>query len=128
MQEWRPLRSQGLHLSAQGARVNRVVLDPDDPTRAIIGSHSEPFFGAAAGVAILENIHRAEKCDGRVCVIHNPTEHAMSEWELHWRDDRGIFERLCPEHGVGHPDPDQFDYWRATGQIEQAIHGCCMCG
>jgi hypothetical protein len=50
----------------------------------------------------------------------------MRGWTLHWRGDRGIFERIC-EHGVGHPDPDQFDYWIETRQKHQMVHGCCGC-
>lgn len=34
---------------------------------------------------------------------------------------------LCPEHGVGHPDPDQFDYWREINAMYEAAHGCCGC-
>lgn len=58
----------------------------------------------------LVNVHPADNCGGQPCVIHNPTGHHMRSWPLHWRGDRGIFERICP-HGVGHPDPDQFAYW-----------------
>lgn len=62
-------------------------------------------------------VHSGTKCEGRVCVIHAPTDHRMRSWPLHWRADRGLFERLCP-HGAGHPDPDQQTYWR-----EQAERG-----
>lgn len=61
------------------------------------------------------------------CVMHNPSRHHMRHWTLHWRNDRGIFERLCPEHGTGHPDPDQFAYWRSIDQEWQIVHGCCGC-
>lgn len=64
-------------------------------------------------------VHDHNDCTGRECVVHNPTEHSMRAFPLHWRRDRGIFERLCP-HGVGHPDPDQQAYWRkqvASGEI-----------
>ena len=74
----------------------------------------------------LHNVHDEGLCAGRVCIVHNPTEHHMVEWQLHWRDDRGIFERIC-EHGVGHPDPDQFEYWREANKLYEAIHGCDMC-
>ena len=75
----------------------------------------------------LERVHaRSETCAAG-CVVHNPTAHHMRWWPLLWRDDRGIFERICPEHGVGHPDPDQFPYWRATDRMWEAVHGCCGC-
>lgn len=50
----------------------------------------------------------------------------MSDWPAHWRHDRGILERVC-SHGIGHPDSDQFDFWRETGQEWQGIHGCDGC-
>ncbi|MBM4707867.1 hypothetical protein GS982_01675 [Rhodococcus hoagii] len=80
-----------------------------------------------AVIGTLTGIHDAISCSSRPCVIHNPTEHHMRWWKLHWRNDRGIFERLCPLHGTGHPDPDQYDYWADTGQAWQSVHGCCMC-
>lgn len=99
-----------------------------------------------AAAVPLHNVHPAEKCAGQTCVIHNPTEHHMRGWQIHWRNDRGIFERICP-HGIGHPDPDQFDYWRHARQSWRppinadildgpvvsnpfdgiGIHGCCGC-
>lgn len=66
---------------------------------------------AAAVAERLHNVHPADVCAGRACVIHHPTEHHMRDWPILWRNDRGIFERIC-EHGVGHPDPDQYAYWR----------------
>ncbi len=76
---------------------------------------------------LLTNVHDYEVCEGRQCIIHNPTEHHMSTWPLLWREDRAIFERICPEHGTGHPDPAQIPYWEETDQIWQAVHGCCGC-
>lgn len=73
----------------------------------------------------LRNVHDESGCVG-ACVIHRPTRHHMSEWSLVWRDDRGIFERIC-EHGIGHPDPDQLDYWKRTRQEWQSVHGCDGC-
>ena len=59
------------------------------------------------------------------CVVHNPTDGVHRKLPLHWRDDRGIFERIC-KHGIGHPDPDQFPYWEATDQEGQRVHGCSV--
>lgn len=75
----------------------------------------------------LVNVHWAETCQGRWCVIHNPMDHSMRGMPLHWRSDRQIFERIC-SHQVGHPDPSQFDYWDSRGQSYNAIHGCCLYG
>lgn len=89
--------------------------------------HSTDSYGFVGGSAILNNVHSEDKCRGRVCVVHSPTNHHMRSWKQLWRNDRGIFERICPEHGIGHPDPDQFEYWDETGQEYQAVHGCCGC-
>ena len=74
----------------------------------------------------LRGVHSEDRCRGEVCVIHNPTEHHMRTWPLHWRQDRGIFERIC-EHGVGHPDPDHYPHWDATGRLAESRHGCDRC-
>ena len=58
----------------------------------------------------LVNVHDESKCAGRECIIHSPRPRATDEWPQIWREDRGIFERICP-HGVGHPDPAQEAYW-----------------
>ncbi|NKY60376.1 hypothetical protein [Nocardia flavorosea] len=84
-------------------------------------------YGFGAAISELVNVHPETACQGRACVIHAPTDHHMRAWTLLWRDDRGIFERLCPEHGIGHPDPDQYAYWEETGQLANTIHGCCGC-
>lgn len=76
---------------------------------------------------VLKNVHPEALCQGRECVIHAPTEHHMRDWSLHWREDRAIFERICPSHGTGHPDPDQMSFWRETNQEWQSVHGCCGC-
>lgn len=75
----------------------------------------------------LVNVHDFNKTCDTACVIHNQSNHHMRYWPLHWRVDRGIFERICPAHGTGHPDPDQFPYWKATHQDFQSVHGCCGC-
>lgn len=75
---------------------------------------------------ILQRTHtRNETCE-QGCVIHNRTPHHMQYWLLRWRSDRGIFERICA-HGIGHPDPDQYPYWRSTEQVWQGVHGCDGC-
>lgn len=78
------------------------------------------------GIVRLYNVHPESKCAPNPCVIHNPTNHHMCDWNITWRD-KGIVERICPDHGVGHPDPDQFQYWRESGQDWLGVHGCCGC-
>lgn len=75
---------------------------------------------------VLEHVHPEGSCGATICVIHNPTEHHMRDWFLVWRGDRRIFERIC-EHSVGHPDPDQYEYWKATKQEMMGVHGCDGC-
>jgi hypothetical protein len=75
------------------------------------------------------SVHDQSQCVSRSfgCVIHNPTDHHMRDWELNWRDDRGMMERLC-EHGVGHPDPDHLTWVRLTQMSSGAgVHGCDGC-
>ena len=67
----------------------------------------------------LVNVHSLEDCEGDVCPIHKLTDHSMRSFPQHWRDDRGIMERICP-HGVGHPDPDDV-------LNEDRVHGCDGC-
>jgi len=71
--------------------------------------------------------HDASKCAGKNCCIHNPSDHHMRSWTMYWRGDKGVMERLCPEHGVGHPDPDDADFNRRAGRDYLNVHGCCGC-
>jgi len=68
--------------------------------------------------------HDREHCYGPPCVVHSPSDHHMRDWRQHWRDDRGIMERLCV-HGVGHPDPD--DLKVRIGSWAEGVHGCDGC-
>jgi hypothetical protein len=74
-------------------------------------------------------VHQRKDCTPP-CPIHDPSEHPMRDFKLHYREDRGIFERLCP-HGVGHPDPDTLAYIATKLGDEEAeaqgIHGCDGC-
>lgn len=70
--------------------------------------------------------HDASMCRGRSCVIHRPSDHHMRGWRLNWRDDIQLMERVC-SHGVGHPDPDQLAWERASGRDWGRVHGCDSC-
>lgn len=76
-------------------------------------------------------VHPESICAGQVCCIHNPSDHHMKSWKQLWRADRGLMERLCPEHGVGHPDPDHIAYYATTHTEDETwaegVHGCCGC-
>lgn len=69
---------------------------------------------------VLTNIHKREVCRGPHCVIHNPSDHNLRDWPTHWRSDLGMFERICPEHGVGVPDPDD-------PNSQGYVYGSCGC-
>lgn len=80
---------------------------------------------------VVLKVHRSDKCvlPGN-CVVHHPSEHRMRGFPLHWRHDKGIFERTCP-HGIGHDDPDDVAYQRYVAGPEDAdwtgVHGCDGC-
>lgn len=74
-------------------------------------------------------VHDKANCEGESCCIHNPSDHHMKDWPLHWRDDAGKMERLCP-HGIGHPDPDEMAFLErinADSLSHIGIHGCDGC-
>lgn len=78
---------------------------------------------------ILEGVHPRTACEGRYCCIHNPSDHVMYEFPLHFRNDNGLMERICP-HGIGHPDPDALAYEemvRPGSALARSIHGCDGC-
>jgi hypothetical protein len=72
-------------------------------------------------------VHDGATCAAEACVIHKPMAGHMASWALHYRQDRNLFERICPEHGVGHPDPAQCAYWDSIGESYMMVHGCCGC-
>ena len=78
-------------------------------------------------------VHNKETCGGESCVIHNPSNHHMKDWPTHWREDRGMMERIC-KCGIGHPDPDDLIHRIKQAKIAGvkdtnylSIHGCCGC-
>lgn len=77
------------------------------------------------GIRLL-GVHPEAVCAGQTCVLHNPLNHGMRDWKLIWREDRGIFERIC-SHGIGHPDPSQFEFWAEMNAMYEAVHGCDGC-
>lgn len=69
-------------------------------------------------------VHEVSKCAGEFCVIHNPSDHHMRGWPLHWREDRRLFERIDPM-GAGHPDPDDLNYhYKKDSATTKGVHGC----
>lgn len=103
-----------------------LIPDPEHPNTYLIGSLAEPQHGVQIGIGVLSNVHPETQCAGRPCVVHNPSDHHMRDWDLNWRDDRGLMERICP-HGVGHPDPDTAAFHEQQGQSWMNVHGCDGC-
>lgn len=64
------------------------------------------------------------------CAVHRPSQHPMSAFPQHWRNDRQLMERICP-HGIGHPDPDHMAYYAkhhtASQEATEGTHGCDGC-
>ena len=79
---------------------------------------TDPYFGFFLGEQTI-SVHEPDKCMGEFCCIHNPSDHHMVDWDQLWRADTNIMERICPKHGVGHPDPDDLN--------KNVIHACCGC-
>jgi len=66
-------------------------------------------------------VHDKKDCSG-CCVIHFPKDSHMKDWPLHWRDDRGFFERIDPM-GCGHPAEEDVIYHKKLGN-DISEHGC----
>lgn len=74
---------------------------------------------------LMLRVHTRASCKGSRCVIHLPMP-TYDRSRLWWRSDRGIFEVIC-EHGVGHPAPEQYEFWADRDEDWQGIHGCDGC-
>ena len=75
--------------------------------------------------------HNEDRCQGRNCVIHRPSDHAMRQWAMRLRAST-LVERLCP-HNISHPDPDSASFLNYYHYGEEAVvggfsvHGCDGC-
>lgn len=80
---------------------------------------------ASIGTTILHNVHDERVCGGRPCVIHNPSDHRMSDWPVRWNQGLKRAERQC-QHGEWHPDPDDAA-WRPFLDAGGCLNcdGCC---
>lgn len=107
-----------------GADAKRV-LDETGPDGRLIDLGDEIVYITGTKQSV-SRIHDPFHCAGEACVIHNPSDHSMREFPTHWRDARGIMERICP-HGVGHPDPDDLAFHVRNGREHEGVHGCDGC-
>jgi hypothetical protein len=72
-------------------------------------------------------VHPSSSCYGRICTIHNRSNHIMRSFPQHWRSDRAMMERVC-KHGIGHPDPDEYKLSFSKWEGVHACDGCCNDG
>ena len=96
------------------------VCDDDEKSMSKLLPHEKAYLKKLT-------THTPDKCEGRPCCVHNPSDHSMRGWEMIFRFDKGVMERICPEHGVGHPDPDDIAFWISVDRPYMSIHGCCGC-
>lgn len=100
---------------------------PTDGSGFLVDHLTDPVYGIDLGPNLLTRVHTPDKCVGRPCVIHHPSNHTMSDWPLMWRSDTKRMERVC-EHGVGHDDPDDTYYHREVlGEANAGAHWCDGC-
>jgi hypothetical protein len=101
-----------------------------EPDRELWVGSATDRFGFNLGPTLLSNVHPATACEGRHCVLHNPSDHHMREWPTLFRADLHAMERTC-SHGFGHPDPDDLAWHRSQGRKGREAHacdGCCQPG
>jgi len=100
-----------------------LVPDPDEDAGGLLQHEVEFLRGFKSHVESID-------CTEFGCCIHNPTNHRMRSFQMNWRFDRGLMERVC-SHGVGHPDPDHMNwYFRTYGAKKariESVHGCDGC-
>lgn len=102
--------------------LNQSNLVPETP-----GTTTEVLVGGQ----IIHGVHPEDSCQGHACAVHSPSDHHMAGWAQNWRDDRKLMERICPWHGIGHPDPDHMAFLtsRVGPNIADGagVHGCDGC-
>ena len=94
--------------------MKRRKLNDELPANSAVLEHTD---------TLIYNVHSPDECGKEFCTVHNRSNHHMRSFPQYFRDDLGIMERTC-EHGVGHPDPDEF---MLSKDIYLATHGCDGC-
>jgi hypothetical protein len=120
-----PFDSEGWNVTLTEVPLAHVnIASSSDVTAGVV------VYFAEIGGTHVHNVHPPDRCAGRPCVIHNPSDHHMRDWPKVWRNDLRMVERTC-EHGIGHPDPDDLAH-RLTqpgqvGERDSGVHGCDGC-
>ena len=103
----------GMDSKSQMRRINKTAeFDPLRSTNMYL-EHSEYWIYC----------HEERQCKMDFCTLHNRSNHHMRDLPQSFRFDRMIMERIC-EHGIGHPDPDEF---RIRNGEDDGVHGCDGC-
>lgn len=73
----------------------------------------------------LYDCHTLADCD-QPCPLHAPDPgNLMAGWPLVWSSERDLLMRVCPDHGVRHPDPDDINI---RNGLDSGAHPCgCGC-
>lgn len=128
-QEWWDARTlldeAGLHGTSILDAVDMYIHYQEEEDPSVYPSAGLPADRPTATLEHTDTVlvcHDPKDCEGRRCTLHNRSDHPMRDFPQHWREDRGIIERICT-HGVGHPDPDS--PWSPTSP--GWIHGCDGC-
>lgn len=109
--------------SARSKRCASPVTKPKRMPKTLSEKENGKLLNSGAIVT-----HTPEQCIGEWCCVHKPSNHHMRKWNRFYRADKGfLLERMCPKHGIGHPDPDSLAYFKRCGQDWMGIHGCCGC-
>ena len=74
---------------------------------------------------VLENVHGADRCAGRFCPIHNPSNHSMVDLPLFFTGTHMV--RLL-ENGKIAIDPDDYLFNRNGKAILRNSAKCLNCG
>lgn len=98
---------------------------PNDHGESEVPNVETTAFTLENSDEVLIGVHPSSACKGQNCTLHNLSDHHMRSWPQHWRSDRAVMERIC-EHGVGHPDPDDYHFQGPKG-VYEAVHGCDGC-
>jgi hypothetical protein len=97
------------------------------PLQHLENTNLEVWRTPGGRLVFVHTLKRCKGIPGKIpCVVHDPVAGSWDDLELIFRGDRGIFERICV-HGVGHPDPNQIDFWKLAGQEFLGDHGCDGC-